>query len=64
MSQDLKVLDPIQRLAAGVGHPGCWCGVGWRRVAALAGGSLSPAVDEVVMAELVPLLAALRSSAA
>ncbi len=35
-----------------------------QRVAALAAGPMPPAVDEAVTAELAPLLAALRASAA
>ena len=34
-----------------------------QRVAAMADGPMSPAVDEAVTAELAPLLAALRASA-
>ena len=35
-----------------------------QRVAAMADGPLSPAVDEAISAELAPLLAALRASGA
>ena len=35
-----------------------------QRVAAMAEGPMSPAVDEAITGELAPLLAALRSSAA